>query len=386
MSENKLALWKERHERVQKALNYEPVDRVPISFLGTAYAPMAQGLPLSKFCTDPDAAEAVTFDCLDELGVDGVNLTVPGLLHVLLTNLWLARVKIPGRDLPENTLWQVHETEVMTVEDYGIIVNKGWEAFLENSMPKLHKLDLLEKHNQWLAEKLADMPRRYHERGFDTMCCMITEIPFEALCGARSMGKFFFDCYRIPDKVKAVMDVMQPFYIKQAIDVANACGLKSVWVGGWRGASAMVSPKIWNEFVFPYYLDMVTKLQKNGIFCVLHFDQNWDRDIRRFLEFPRRSCAVSFDGTTNIRRAKEILGDHMAFLGDVPSAMLACGTPGDVSKYVRELIRDLGPTGLIMKPGCDAPFNALRENMEAMVAATHEFGTFSSAAARSASK
>ena len=34
-------------------------------------------------------------------------------------------------------------------------------------------------------------------------------IPFEYLCGGRSMQKFFLDLYRMPDRVKAAMDVMQ---------------------------------------------------------------------------------------------------------------------------------------------------------------------------------
>ena len=29
--QTRLTLWKERHERTQKALNYEPVDRVPFT-------------------------------------------------------------------------------------------------------------------------------------------------------------------------------------------------------------------------------------------------------------------------------------------------------------------------------------------------------------------
>lgn len=41
-----------------------------------------------------------------------------------------------------------------------------------------------------------------------------------------------------------------------------------------------------------------------------------------------------------------------------------------------ELIRDLGPTGLVMNPGCEIPFNAKPENVRAMVEATREFGTF----------
>lgn len=41
----------------------------------------------------------------------------------------------------------------------------------------------------------------------------------------------------------------------------------------------------------------------------------------------------------------------------------------------RDLIRDVGPEGLLLCPGCDAPINTKPENMEAFVAAGREFGS-----------
>jgi hypothetical protein len=70
------------------------------------------------------------------------------------------------------------------------------------------------------------------------------------------MSKFFFDLYRMPDKVKAAMDVIQPFWIEHGINSCNATGVRAIWVGGWRAASALVAPKLWDTFVFPYYLEM----------------------------------------------------------------------------------------------------------------------------------
>lgn len=377
MSEAKLALFRERDARIKKALRFEKLDRIPFTLLGPAYAPKSQGMPLSQFCTDADAALEVTLDCLDDCGdIDGINMMVAGLFPCHLTNQWMSKVDIPGRQLPEDALWQVHEAEVMGIEDYDLIIEQGWQALLDKVYPKVHMPDLLEKHNAWMDKNYAGAAQRYHDRGYAVLGSMITEIPFEALCGARSMSKFFFDCYRMPDKVKAAMDVIQPYYVDLAVNVTALSGVKGCWVGGWRAASAMVSPKIWNEFVFPYYLDLVTKLHEKGILSILHFDQKWDRDLARFLEFPKGSCVFSPDGTTNIRKAREVLGDHMAIMGDVPAGLLAAGSPSDVRNYVRDLILDLGPTGLIMNSGCDTPFNTPKANMDAMVAATHEFGTY----------
>ena len=77
---------------------------------------------------------------------------------------------------------------------------------------------------------------------------------------------------------------------------------------------------------------------------------------------------------TDIRKFKELVGDRMAVMGDVPAALFASGSPEDIRSYVRDLVRDIGPTGLLLCPGCDAPINTKPENMEAFVSASNEFG------------
>jgi hypothetical protein len=195
--EHKLELWRERDERVQRALSYEPVGKVPLAFTGSAFAAISQGVPFSRFCTDADTAIEVTLDCMDELGnFDATSMTASGLLPCHLTNLWLSPVHLPGHELPDHSVWQEQDSADMSVEDYEIILSDGWEAFLAYFMPKVHNLELLERHDKWMAENLADTPRRYHERGYATLASVAATIPFEALCGARSMAEFFLDLYR----------------------------------------------------------------------------------------------------------------------------------------------------------------------------------------------
>ncbi len=38
---------------------------------------------------------------------------------------------------------------------------------------------------------------------------------------------------------------------------------------------------------------------------------------------------------TDIRKAKEVLGDHMCIMGDVPPALLSSGTPEQVYEHCR---------------------------------------------------
>ncbi len=368
--------YQERLDRLRRAIELEPVDRIPFVFMGTAFAPRYMGASMAEFCVDPDLRVDVTLAAMDRLGgeFDGINSLPAGRIAVALTVAWLSRVAVPGRELPEDSLWQVQETEVMTVDDYDTIIERGWLAFLLEYMPRVIDPAEFQANAAWTESNLTRVVQQCRERGYVPVSGGGTTIPFECLCGGRSMEEFFLDLHRIPDKVKAALDVMQPGLIQIGVDGARRSGVPAVWVGGWRAASAMLSPKMWNEFVFPYYLEMVTQLAEHDIVSVLHFDHDWTRDLSRLLELPARRCILNLDGWTDIRKAKEILGDHMAIMGDVPAPLLATGTPDDVYAYVRDLARDVGPTGLILCPGCDAPIDAKPENMEAFAAASLEYG------------
>jgi uroporphyrinogen-III decarboxylase len=370
------ARYQERLERIQRTTELEPTDRIPFVFMGTAFAPRLMGVSMAEFCADPDVRVDVTLAAMDRLGgdFDGINALPTGRITPALSAAWLSRVAVPGRDLPDDSLWQVVEAEVMTVDDYDTIIEQGWSTFMGDYMPRVIDVAEIGANFAWLGANLPAVAQRFRDSGYVPVSGGATTIPFECLCGGRSMEEFYLDLYRIPDKVKAALDAMQPDLIRIGVDGARLSGVPAVWVGGWRAASSMLSPKMWEEFVFPYYLEMITQLAENDIVSVLHFDHDWTRDLPRLRELPAGKCILNLDGWTDIRKAKETLGDHMAIMGDIPSPLLSTGTPDEVYAYVRSLARDVGPTGLILCPGCDAPIDAKPENMQAFVAASLESG------------
>jgi uroporphyrinogen-III decarboxylase len=112
---------------------------------------------------------------------------------------------------------------------------------------------------------------------------------------------------------------------------------------------------------------------ENGFIPIMHLDQNWDRDIERFLELPKQKFVLNTDGMTDLSRARKLLGDHVAFMGDVPAPILSMGTVAETEDYVKKLIDNVGAKGLIVTSGCDAPANAKFENMVAMYQATNDW-------------
>jgi hypothetical protein len=370
-------LYKQRLDLIRGAIAFEPVDRIPVAFIGTAFCPIYMDVPISHFVLRPKVQRKVVLDTIEKLGgIDAINAPIAGApMDVALASIWLSKVRVPGRELPEGSLWQVAEEELMTVDDYDTILEQGWSKFQSHYLPKVlnHPRDF-QKMIFWTIINTPSAVRRYKNAGYVLLNGAVTTFPFESLCGGRSMKKFFLDLYRIPDKVEAVMDVMLPAFIKNTLRAGKTSRALGLWIGGWRSASSFLSPKIWDRFVFPYLQKTVEAVTDAGLIAILHFDQDWTRDLPRLKELPAKKCLLNIDGMTNIRKAKEVLDGHMAILGDIPSSLFAAGTPDDIYNYVRDLVRDIGPTGLILCPGCDAPINTKPENMEAFIAAGREFG------------
>ncbi len=375
------ALYQERFLRIKKAIALEPVDRVPVVYNGTAFSPRYMGMSMAEFCADPEAALEVTLAAMDRLsmfgGLDGANQPIMGRITPILTFAWLSRVAVPGRDLPSDSLWQVNEAEVMTIEDYDTILKDGWTPFLMNYLPRVIDFTEFQEFFEWFLTNGQRIQQLYRAHSYVIVSDWAPPpiIPFEYLCGGRSMTKFFFDLYRIPDKVEAVMQVMLNETLAQINASPPVTGIGGTWLGGWRAASAMVAPKLWDRFVWPYYLKFIEALIDKGITPVLHWDQDWSRDLVRLQELPARKCILNPDGMTDLREFKELAGDRMAMMGDIPSSLLAAGSPDDVDKYVKDRVALFEGRGLILCPGCDAPINARPENMEAFVEAAHKYGS-----------
>jgi len=369
------ALYEERLERVRKVINFEPVDRLPIIQNASAFGPQYVGKTIAEFCATEEAPLEITLAAMDKLGgLDGINLMMGGRTPVVLPAVWLSRVGWPGRDLPENSVWQVREAEVMTLDDYDTIINQGWGAFFQSYIPRVVDPAEFGQTMGWLAANGRRVADAYREKGYVPMAATPVAVPFDYLCGGRSMAKFFLDLYRIPDKVQAALDVMLPDIINQAIGATLAAGTDCVWLGGWRCASALIAPRLWKRFVWPYLVKMVEAVVAAGITPILHLDQDWTRDLGYFLDLPAHKCAFNPDGMTNVEKFHEILGDHITWMGDTSATLFAAGTPDDIRNYVRYTVELFEGKGLILAPGCDAPINTKPENMEAFVEACHEYG------------
>jgi uroporphyrinogen decarboxylase len=73
---------------------------------------------------------------------------------------------------------------------------------------------------------------------------------------------------------------------------------------------------------------------------------------------------------TDYKKIKEVLGGHFCIAGNISPALLAVGTPQQCYDYCKEECDYMGDTPFMMVPGCSAPPDAKRANIEACIQAT----------------
>ncbi len=358
--------------RLQKVVHMEKVDKIPFSYSGPAYMARRQGLKISEFVNDFDKATQAAVDfCLSHPGIDSIHS--PTMPVYGLPSLWLSEIKVPGVDLPEDELWQLHEKERMTQDDYQQIIDEGYTSWLErylvervgNPMPKM---------GPYVASVPNTVRRMITEAGVPIMNGQSAGSPIEAFCGARGLMSFFLDVMEEPELVKDAMDrAMEHTVASYAAGLKMAKPIAS-WVGGWRAAPELMSHETWMEYAWVYIRKLIDITLENDVIPVLHFDSCWDSELETLKELPAGKCILMLDGTTDMRKARAILDDRMCLMGDVPSSMLAFGTASQVYDYCTKLIDDVGPkTGLMLSSGCDCPLNAKDENVDAMIQASVDY-------------
>ena len=359
-------LLQERKTRIRRAIALEKNDRPPVVLQMDAFCARHMGVKLSEFTGSIQRSHEVMLASIKNLGNADASERAFGGSHIFLPMSYMSRIKLPGRDLPDDNMWQMDEHELISIEDYDVILSKGWPEFFADFLKNKLNINL----EAVMCEMAAStrMMAAFEEAGYAIYTPVAFTLINECLGGGRSMAKFMRDLYKIPDKVEAVLDVIQEDQLKKVGPAIKAAQAEVVFVSPSRGASAFFAPKLWERFVWKYLKKIGDAIIAEGAVINVHADGDWERDLEHFREFPKGKCVFEADHGTDMYKLKEKIGDWCAIKGDVPAALLACGTPDEVYRYCKTLIKDMGD-GFILSSGCTIPDNAKVENVRAMISA-----------------
>lgn len=365
-------------ERLQKTIRLEKTDKILSGPSISQFAATYAGISQKEFVDDSVKAEAAYEKTFNELG--GWDIMRPALARPGAGGAgFMMRRMQPGRDLPENVVGQVVETELMLPEDYDFVIENGFNALQKRLAQRMNPEppSVSEEDKQLAAQEAArvkSQTEKWLSRGLTRLSAgQLGLPPFDTFSFNRSISKFPLDVRRMPDKIKAATKACIPDQIANAKKSVEASGCRRVSTASSRSSATFINAKQFEEFVLPTWLEMVWAMADADIDVIFHCDCDWTRFLPYFKEFPRARCVLQLDGATDIFKAKEVLKDHMVLHGDVPAPLLTLGESEDVYAYCQKLIQVIGDGGgFILSSGCSVPYNAKIENVRAMVKAGNE--------------
>jgi uroporphyrinogen-III decarboxylase len=378
-------------ERFQAVIRLEKPDRVPSCMMIYNYAPFHTGTKFSDYIKKHETYMQVMHRVYEDVGPWDIYWYMNSGSRLTVSYGLMMRYLYPGDELPENEMIEVDEVEYMHPEDYDWILalkDKGADyAMRTKLMPRFCKeaagkgalrlflalyLSSLKQKSRWDKDfKWAG------EQGLAMLYGYIAEAPFDTLSQARTTSSFSLDLLRRPAKIHGVCDKLALDWAVSAVKIARAMGVPRVVCALHRSSNSFISPRQFAELAYPSLEIICNTLVDNGMTPVLHCDGDWLRNLKTLRRLPAGKIVLQLDGTTDIFKAKEEIGDRMCLYGDVPAGLLALGSTQQVDEYCHRLIEEVGKDGgFIVAAGCEIPYNAKPENLKVMSRSAYKYGYY----------
>lgn len=174
---------------------------------------------------------------------------------------------------------------------------------------------------------------------------------------------------RDPEGARQVLD----FAAQATIEVGRKFVENHMGIGLAEPTASTLSPKMYREFVIPYYDQVMNKWKEWGSRgSGFHICGDTSHLLEAFTEMGIRG--VSIDSSVDLTKAKEVLGSKMSIMGNVSPLEVLEGTPESIEAAVIDCFRKCwdNPCGFTIAPGCDIPVNASLENIDAYMAAARK--------------
>jgi uroporphyrinogen-III decarboxylase len=373
-------------ERIQAAIRCEKPDRVPIVPMIGFFCARYKGVPIVEYVNDQDLARDLLIQVFNEFGPWDAVYASTAVTDFAFALTLPMRLRLPGRELPPDTIWQFDEMPLLEVEDYDFAIEHGYEALAARIFPRVRPHMDPSKFPQYMEQFFGQTIKDtliWESMGVHAFSGVAISPPLDFFSMGRSLKEFSFDLHRRPEKVLAAIEAITPGLIQTAIGGQMAIRQATQWgflcnfIGATRGSGTFISPKTFEKFVWPSIRQIALALLEVGVTPLFHFDSDWTPMLEFFKDLPKGTCVLELDSVTDIFKAKQVLAGHMCLMGDVPAALLKLGTPDEVRAYVRRLCEEVGDGGgYILSTGCECPVDAKPENVRAMIEAGREYGVY----------
>ncbi|RLC87298.1 MAG: hypothetical protein DRJ03_06365 [Chloroflexi bacterium] len=382
-----------KYERLDKAWNLEEADRVPVSPVNCYIIPYLAGISIREMFLEPDKLVEATVQVYDMLGGwDDIDPNITTLNHLSMfgragwdqaTLDWRLWDNFP----PDGNLPSLYEKPM--IEDYDDVMERGFAPILydKHVSPDIFKrsLDDFLYYEFEYPKVYAAAWRKYVEE-YEIPLLMGGRAchPLDMLQYYRGISTLTRDLFERPEKVEEICEWFVEYEATLAMRDAMIMGAGEVpgaeIIFFVNGGPPGMPPRIYDRFFWPSAKKMIDIFVNHGFKVRCH----WDNDLTPHLDtiqdiaagLPQGKLLLDLE-KTDMKKAKEVLGDTICLYGNVPSAMLCYGTVEDVDEYCKQLIEDCAPGGgFVLGTECETPWNAKPENVKAIGEAARKYGWY----------
>jgi uroporphyrinogen decarboxylase len=193
------------------------------------------------------------------------------------------------------------------------------------------------------------------------------------LRGMENLFEDFFDHTEELEKLIAALTDYAMGLVKAWVDMGVDAVFMLEDLGTQR--SLMMSPKMWERFLFPAYSKIFSEIHRHGMDVLLHTCGNVTEIVDKLIEAGVDVLDPIQPGPMNQAEISTRYGSRLAFSGGIDDQLIAHCSPTEVREEVRRAINTLGKpnknaylvaTANVITP--DVPL----ENIRALFEAAHE--------------
>ena len=404
--------YRERATRIKNAIQLKMPDRVPViplvGFFPAHYARITTQEAMYDYEKACQAYEKYTFDFAPDAhrGPYGLGKVYDIIDYKLF--VW------PGHGVGVNMPFQCVEGEYMKADEYDALIQNPSDFWMRVYLPRIigalepfSKLSPFprvieiagigslvlrygrpeiraafealfkagEEAMKW-REALITSHKKVMAAGFPMLRGGRCRAPFDVLGDTlRGTRGIMLDMYRQPDKLIEAMERLTPLMIEMGVSEARSAAMPLVLIPLHKGADGFMSDEQYKTFYWPTFRKLMLGLIEEGCIPLPFAEGSYNSRLEVIRDLPKGKVVWMFD-TTNMARAKEILGDRACIYGNVPGAILSTGTTDDVKAYCKQLIDVAGKGGgFILSSGAILD-TAKPENVRAMIEFTKEYGIY----------
>jgi hypothetical protein len=413
MSSSPVDLFRERRTRFYDAIRLETPDRVPLE-IGFGYFPAKYcGIPHEAAYYDYDAWLTACKKTFLDFGADmsSVQPFFPGSILELVDPRYL---RWPGQAGGTLQSHMIIDGEYMRETEYAHLISDPTDFILRRYLPRmsgamtgfdslavlpsgemgyrgvlslaeavvspevvasLEALQRIGRELQEWAPKLEAFFQELEDLGFPPFIGGTALAPYDVIAdNLRGMRGTMMDLYKHPDELlEACSAILKAMLLRIGMPVEG--GLNTIMIPLHFGSAGFCSLKQFETFYWPTLRGLIVELVERGFTPFVMTEGDYDSRLEYLLEIPKGKAFVHFDNT-DMFKAKDVLGGHLCISGNVPTSLLATGTPEEVKEYAKGLIDYCGRDGGFVMSSRTPVDDARPENLRALIDFTKEYGVY----------